>query len=131
MTAATSEQKQQVHFNPLFTEAVEKRLLPTLFLDSEYPKLAQAMEVHGYRGASRKKHNGVVPIRPSDSGLVRALRKQTQAYALSTHKTKALDEIIAKGTPIKVVAHVPTGNRLVGYMWNNQILITGVANYND
>ena len=70
------------------------------FTESERPKLQQAAEVHGYRGPSKKKHNGVVPIRPSDKGLLKTLAKLTPC---------------PKGaTPIKVVAHVPSGNRLVG-----------------
>jgi hypothetical protein len=41
----------------------------------DFPKLEQAAQVHGYRGASKKKHNGIVPIRPADIGLFKTLEK--------------------------------------------------------
>ncbi len=34
---------------------------------NEIKKLEDAISIHGYRGASKQKHNGVVPIRPSDT----------------------------------------------------------------
>jgi hypothetical protein len=35
----------------------------------------QAAEVHGYRGASKFKHNGVVNIKPDDKQLWKSLKK--------------------------------------------------------
>jgi len=42
---------------------------------NEYNKLMDFIYVHGYRGASKKKHNGVVPIRPTDKQLWKDLNK--------------------------------------------------------
>lgn len=68
-------------------------------------KLEQAIEVHGYRGASKKKHNGVVPIRPTDNELIKSYKKRVSVEHFDTN----LDNLSA----CKVVAHVPNGNRLV------------------
>ena len=43
--------------------------------DNEYEKLIEAIDVHGYRGASKKRHNGVVPIRPVGKQLWKDLEK--------------------------------------------------------
>jgi hypothetical protein len=94
------------------------------FVKEEWPKLKQAAEVHNYRGASKGKHNGVVPIRPTDKGLLKTLNKIL--------KTKNIDAIKSKALPIKVVAHVPTGNRLVGLRFpDKRIVIYACANYAD
>ena len=93
------------------------------FIQDEWPKLKQAAEVHGYRGASKKKHNGIVPIRPTDKNLFKTLHKLTKDL---------LDpKLVPKLLPVKVVAHVPSGNRLVGYRFPDaKIVIFGLANYN-
>jgi len=91
----------------------------TIFLEKEYPKLVQAAEVHGYRGPSKKRHNGVVPIRPTDTNLLKQLTKLVKEH-----------NITDKFSPIKVVAHVPSGNRLIGVKYENgDIMILGVACY--
>lgn len=107
-------------------EIAEGKIYDKVFLQKEWPKLEQAAQVHGYRGASKKKHNGVVPIRPTDKGLFKTLEKLV-------HKRSF---VIPQGAiPIKAVAHCPSGNRLVGYYWLEKekynIRILGVANYSD
>ncbi len=73
-----------------------------LCLDAkEIDRLEQAAEAHGRRGASSKKHNGVVPIRPGDTQLWGALSKF---------------EAPVGWTAVTVVAHVPSGSRLVGVL---------------
>ena len=57
----------------IFSETYEQQ--KTQMDVSEVNKLEQAIEVHGYRGASKKKHNGVVPIRPDDKELWKSLNK--------------------------------------------------------
>lgn len=93
------------------------------FVAEEWPKLRQAAEVHGYRGASKKKHNGVVPIRPTDKGLLKTLERLRAKTNFA----------VPDGTlPIKAVAHVPSGNRLVGFRrTDGHIIILGRANYGD
>jgi hypothetical protein len=76
---------------------------------SEVNKLEQAIEVHGYRGASKSKHNGVVNIKPEDKELWKSLTK-----------FKLLNKDVMKGqhiVDVKVVAHVPNGNRIVGIIY--------------
>jgi len=41
----------------------------------EVDKLEQAIEVHGYRGYSKMKNNGVVNIKPDDKELWKSLEK--------------------------------------------------------
>ncbi len=38
-------------------------------------KLEQAIQVHGYRGSSKMKHNGCVIIKPTDIVLLKSLSK--------------------------------------------------------
>jgi hypothetical protein len=98
----------------------------TKFIMDDWPKLQQAAEVHNYRGPSKKKHNGIVPIRPSDKGLLKTLAKLSKEYKWN---------IKIGQIPIKVVAHCPSGNRLVGYRYYDEnkycIHILGLANYAD
>lgn len=90
----------------------------------EVEKLIQACEVHGYRGASKKKHNGIVPVRPSDSNLIKILHK------LTNQADEDIQKKCKNGLPIKVVAHVTTGWRMVGYKCiDKDIIILGFANY--
>jgi hypothetical protein len=97
----------------------------------EVNKLEQAIEVHGYRGASKKKHNGVVNIKPNDIELLKAIEK----YKLLEHEL--LDE--AKNyvffIDVKIVAHVMNGNRSIGSLYKNEhgeliLYMLGFANYN-
>lgn len=80
-------------------------------------KLLQAVEVHGYRGPSKKRHNGVVPIRPCDARLRRELARR-----LADHPE------LARGFPVKVVAHVD-GTRLVGVILEGRLHVLGAAAY--
>lgn len=108
-----------VTYSTEFISLIKENKLDSKFIINDWPKLSQAAEVHGYRGASKKKHNGIVPIRPTDKGLLKTLKK------LSNNNND-------NGLPIKVVAHCPSGNRLVGYKSpDNNITIYGVANYDD
>ena len=68
---------------------------------SDLAKLEQAISVHGYRGPSKNRRYGVVPIRSADVALFRIYNNSS--FGLSS-----------KYQPVKVVAHVPNGNRLVG-----------------
>lgn len=86
----------------------------------EIAKLEEAIRIHGYRGASKKKHNGVVPIRPSDAKFWKFL----EPFALTNEQF-----------PVKVVAHVPAGHRLIGYLQKQEehgtltLHILGVCQY--
>lgn len=88
----------------------------------ELEKLLQAIEVHGYRGPSRRKHNGVVPIRPTDSALIKRLEELRLRTSLKIPPSGAI--------AVKAVAHVPSGYRLVGFrLPDGEILILGMGNY--
>lgn len=95
---------------------------------NDFPKLEQAAQVHGYRGASKKKHNGIVPIRPTDTGLLKTLAKLSKEKKWENKQNQL---------SIKVVAHCDSGNRLVGYRYldkitnTHKIHILGMAKYSD
>ena len=96
---------------------------------SEVDKLEQAIEVHGYRGASKKKHNGVVPIRPDDKELWKSLKKFKEGAQLEH------SELLEFFADVKVVAHVENGNRAIGTIYKNNngdllLYLLGFANYN-
>lgn len=114
----------QVHYEETFETLLQNNRWNEDYSVSEVEKLKQAIEVHGYRGPSKKKHNGIVPIRPSDSNLLKTLK------ILTNRLSPDMKEKCNTGYPIKVVAHVPTGWRMVGYRWSNgNILILGMANH--
>jgi len=102
--------------------------------NSEVNKLEQACEVHGYRGSSKKKHNGVVNIKPTDTQLWKSLNKYNQA------ENKTITDAITNNklthhADVKIVAHCPNGNRGVGSLYKsvsgeNYLILLGFANYN-
>jgi hypothetical protein len=92
---------------------------------AEAQKLLQAMEVHGWRGPSKKKHNGAVPIPPRDGNLLKTLERLTLLLPPDTRET------LRGAAPFKAVAHVKTGYRMVGYRLSSGTLyVVGMANYN-
>jgi len=100
---------------------------------SEVNKLEQAIEVHGYRGASKFKHNGVVNIKPDDKELWKSLEKfkQLEKELLLETKENSEDFFI----DVKIVAHVPNGNRIIGSLYKNSnnelvLYVLGFSNYN-
>lgn len=111
--------------NVVFCDQYQNNILDVDNKDVQ--KLEQAIYVHGYRGASKKKHNGVVPIKDSDTKLLKKYYHSINKY------DEQMLEIFRKGTPVKVVAHVPNGNRLIGCMINDgpnlTLHILDIANY--
>lgn len=101
---------------------------------SEVSKLEQAIDVHGYRGFSKMKHNGVVNIKPEDKELWKSLNKCTQ------FEQKNIDQKISENglkhfCDVKVVAHCPNGNRGIGSLYKDNkgelfLVMLGFGNYN-
>jgi hypothetical protein len=98
--------------------------------EREVCKLEQAIEVHGYRGASKKKHNGIVPIRDSDKQLLKSLHKYEEMDR-EFIKKQVSDGCSELPLMIKGVAHCPSGTRIVGLMYSKTglIIMLGFANY--
>ena len=100
----------------------------------EVLKLEQAIEVHGYRGASKKKHNGVVNIKPDDKELWKSLEKfKLLDEDFVSKKVKENKEIFE--IDVKIVAHCPNGNRAVGSLYKDKnegykLYVYGFSNYN-
>jgi len=99
---------------------------------SEVEKLEQAIQVHGYRGPSKKKHNGVVPIRPDDKELWKSLRKFKK---LEFELLKNVDSSNIHFADVKAVAHISNGNRSIGSIYKNnkgelELYMLGFSNYN-
>jgi len=114
-----------IEYNPKFLKLLNDKSWTEDYTSEDIEKLRQAIEVHGYREASKGKHNGIVPIRPTDYNLINTLNRLIKELP---------EEIRTKcttGFPIKVVAHVSTGWRMIGYRWSNgNIYIIGMGNYN-
>lgn len=99
------------------------------FVD-EFSKFHNCAKKYGYRGYSACKNNGIVDITQTNTQLLkdyaRLLTKEViQKYNLSKNLK-----------PVKIVAHVPNGNRLIGVLDRTQrngrhtVVILGVSNYN-
>ncbi len=106
----------------------ELDVFPKKFPMDEIHKLRNAAIRHGYRGPSKGKHNGIVPIRPSDARL------KADYDRLVSGLNDDLQSLLENATPIKVVAHVPSGDRLIGAMYknnkgNHSVYILGMSNY--
>lgn len=101
---------------------------------SDVNKLEQAIEVHGYRGSSKGKHNGIVNIKPDDKELWKSLKKyiETENQNIEKYiKTNKLIHIF----DVKIVAHCPDGNRSIGCLYKNEdselfLILLGFTNYN-
>lgn len=101
--------------------------------DKEVSKLEQAIEVHGYRGASKMKHNGVVNLKPEDTKLIEALNWYSRKFITPENYQHVID--------VKIVAHCPSGNRAVGKLYRKLVkdssdkeqyvlYVFGFSNYN-
>jgi hypothetical protein len=108
----------QVEYSPFFNKNDKNISLQDL------EKLKRATD-HGYRGASKKRHNGIVPIRPTDTSLFKDLEKYARKESIQAQQS------FISSLPVKVVAHVKTGHRLVGYSIcpKKDIYILGVSKY--
>ena len=97
-------------------------------------KFEQAIDVHGYRGSSKKKHNGVVNIKPDDTQILKAIDKfkNTDKDFINAYLTKNPRTFLID---VKIVAHVQNGNRAVGSLYANEnneytLFLIGFTNYN-
>lgn len=122
------------------SEIIAKIIYTPTYLDQrrymdnlEVNKLEQAIEVHGYRGASKCKHNGVVLIKPEDSQLWKSLTKFKKIDdTFLSESVKLNDEIFY--SDVKIVAHCPNGNRAIGSLYKNHtgeltLYVIGFSNY--
>lgn len=118
--------KPNTHFKEIIytdTYLNQKELMD----EKEVEKLEQAIEVHGYRGSSKGKHNGVVLIKPDDKELLKSLDK---FKLIESHRFEG--EFFAD---VKIVAHVTNGNRTIGSIYKNTdgdliLYVLGFSNYN-
>lgn len=98
--------------------------------EKELSKMHNCAVTYGYRGYSARKNNGIVDIKPTNSQLLKDAEK------LLTQKIIEKYSLSSNLKPVKVVAHVPNGNRLIGFLdktpTNNRhtVVILGVSNYN-
>ena len=101
--------------------------------EKEVNKLEQAIEVHGYKGVSKCKQNGVVNIKPDDSQLWKSLNKfKKNDCEFISESVKTNNETFY--IDVKVVAHCPNGNRAIGSLYKNQtgkltLYVIGFSNY--
>jgi hypothetical protein len=124
--ASTTAKELEIVYEATFQAWIDSKTFDAAFPESEWLKLEQAAQVHQYRGASKARHNGIVPIRPTDKGLFKTLGRLVKASGVDASAIK-------DALPVKAVAHVTSGNRLVGYMYPalHKVVFYGVANYSD
>lgn len=100
--------------------------------EKEVAKLERVAVVHGYRGKSKMKHNGVVDIKSSDTELLKAMGR----FIISEHDfllAATVNQTLRAN--VKVVAHIPNGNRAIGLLYIHDtsreltLYLLGFANY--
>jgi len=84
--------------------------------ESDIGKLEQAI-VHGYVGASKKKHNGVVNIKPRGKDVADDILWKT-LERVPFQPNNPTDPTLKLVAAVKLVAHCPSGNRTLGYLFN-------------
>ena len=96
----------------------------------EWKKLSKAADIHGYGGLSRGGKDGIFNIlRPSKK---RDVGGDVKLYTVYERLRLARGKNLAEGgIPVKVVAHVPSGERLVGvyYPDSHTTFILGLGDY--
>lgn len=91
-----------------------------------FQKSSKAAHNYGYIGKSKGKRNGIVDIRKEDKTLLQDYKAIMKKFNVQGRYN--LSESI---TPVKIVAHIPTGDRFVGCKDNptRSIVIFGMSNY--
>lgn len=112
-----------------FVEQAKENLENSRFL-KEFSKFHNIATTYGYRGYSARKNNGIVEIKPSNKRLLKDYNKLITQEVIEQFKLN--EENL---TPIKIVAHVTNGNRLIGTLDKtkgdyNIVVILGLSNYN-
>ena len=96
----------------------------------DFAKFHRCAIKYGYIGFSARKNNGIVDIKPGNTNLIKSYEN------LLTSKVIAQYGLSDNLKPVKVVAHVPNGNRLVGVLDKTAkngyhiVVILGLSNYN-
>lgn len=96
----------------------------------EFAKFHNCATSYGYRGYSEGKRNGIVDIKPSDTQLLKDYQR-----LLTPDVVKRYNLDTSNLTPVKVVAHVPNGNRVIGVLDKTErgghitVVLLGMSNY--
>jgi hypothetical protein len=117
-------------YAPSFTSQAQTITKNAGMFYEDLAKLHRCALTYGYRGRSGGKQNGIVDITPTNHSLLRAYENRLSQEVIQTYEL--LQENLH---PVKVVAHVPHGNRLVGALDTTQgdfhkVVILCMANYN-
>jgi len=121
-------QKIKLFYSDSFVEYIKSRENNSRFLE-EFAKFHTCATTYGYRGFSAKKNNGIVDIKPTDTKLL------NDYIDLLTPEIIEKYELTDNLKPIKIVAHVPSGNRPIGVLDRAEkngahtIVILGMSNY--
>ena len=108
-----NKQFDQIVYSPNFENRISD------IKDNELSKLQEAITVHGYRGPSKKKHNGVVPIRPTDKNLFKYHRIYLEGEDKEVQKDFYVNLNSRALTPhlgAKVEIRLYNGQIIVGYL---------------
>ena len=108
-----------------------KKLKDNSRFKEEFKKFHKAAVTYGYIGFSSRKNNGIVDIKKTDIQLIKDYEKLLTQEVIEKYNLNK-----ANLQPVKIVAHVPNGNRLIGVLDKTEsqgkmrVVILGISNYN-
>ena len=128
--SSETNQPIRVFYLPTIVETAEKIRDRKRALN-ELGKFHRAAMQHAYRGFSSGHKNGVVGIKETDLHLMEDYGTYVKKYS-DFFSEKGID--IENLRPVKFVAHVQNGNRLVGALASTKsryldVYVFGVSNY--
>jgi len=124
-----NEESQQETPALVFVDGFDTTACAQLYPE-EWKKLSKAAETHGYGGISRGGKDGIFNIlKPSKK---RDVGGDTKLYAVYEKLRECRGSQLPEGgIPVKVVAHVLSGERLVGmyYPSKDTTVVLGLGDY--
>ena len=115
-----------LYYADSFVDCIKNNSFKGRLLD-EFSKFHNVATTYGYRGFSSGKKNGIVNINQSSKILLKDYNKLLTAEVIKKYD-------LDNPQPIKVVAHVDNGNRLIGVLDKTKkedyhvVVILGISN---
>ena len=113
-------------YSPVLNETCRK-FFDDVSFGKNFRKSFRAASNYGYMGKSKGEKNGIIDIRAEDICLLEDYRRITEKFDIfGTYGCSK------NAVPIKIVAHIPSGDRFIGCFDTlvNLAVIFGISNYN-
>jgi hypothetical protein len=113
-------------YSSIIVESCKKFVNDVSFGRNFLKSLRSALN-YGYMGKSKGEKNGIIDIRREDIILLRDYEK-----IMGRHNIPEKYSLSGKLIPVKIVAHIPSGDRFIGCFSNSdsKAVIFGMSNYN-